>query len=150
MNIRHPGQLKKWKSWEPFWSYQLNSTANPAHLPQNWTKSAVLFLRFSARENGRIFGKAIAHPYNRPQKAPKDLIKPRKTSKCKNLLVSRNVKAFFALFSKGKWQAFWQSYVPPSGLFDFYISHFFISHFDAANIKCFLSDKIWKIIETKY
>ena len=36
MNIRHPGQLKKWKSWGPFWSYQLNITANPAHLPQNW------------------------------------------------------------------------------------------------------------------
>ena len=42
MNIRHPGQLK-WKSWGPFWSYQLNSTANPAHLPQNWAKLAVLF-----------------------------------------------------------------------------------------------------------
>ena len=41
MNIRHPGQLKKWKSWEPFWSYQLNSTANPAHLPQNWAKFEV-------------------------------------------------------------------------------------------------------------
>ena len=36
MNYRHPWQLKKSKSWEPFWSYQLNSTANPAHLPQNW------------------------------------------------------------------------------------------------------------------
>ena len=33
---RHPLQLKKSKSWEPFGSYQLNSTANPAHLPQNW------------------------------------------------------------------------------------------------------------------
>ena len=22
INIRHPGQLKKSKSWEPFWSYQ--------------------------------------------------------------------------------------------------------------------------------
>ena len=46
INIRHPWQLKKSKSWEPFWSYQLNSTANPAHLPQNWAKlakSAVLF-----------------------------------------------------------------------------------------------------------
>ena len=43
MNIRHPGQLKKWKSWGPFWSYQLNSTANPAHLPQNRAKLAVLF-----------------------------------------------------------------------------------------------------------
>ena len=35
MNNRHPLQLKKSKSWEPFGSYQLNSTANPAHLPQN-------------------------------------------------------------------------------------------------------------------
>ena len=40
MNIRHPWQLKKSKSWGPFWSYQLNSTANPAHLPQNWAKLA--------------------------------------------------------------------------------------------------------------
>ena len=36
MNNRHPWQLKKSKFWGPFWSYQLNSTANPAHLPQNW------------------------------------------------------------------------------------------------------------------
>ena len=42
MNHRHPWQLKKSKSWEPFWSYQLNSTANPAHLPQNWAKLAKL------------------------------------------------------------------------------------------------------------
>ena len=35
-HIRYIWQLKKWKSWELFWSYQLNSTANPAHLPQNW------------------------------------------------------------------------------------------------------------------
>jgi len=35
MNNRHPLQLKKSESWEPFGSYQLNSTANPAHLPQN-------------------------------------------------------------------------------------------------------------------
>ena len=45
---RHPLQLKKSKSWEPFGSYQLNSTANPAHLPQNLAKlakSAVLFSR---------------------------------------------------------------------------------------------------------
>ena len=35
MNNRQPLQLKKSKSWEPFGSYQLNSTANPAHLPQN-------------------------------------------------------------------------------------------------------------------
>ena len=47
INIRHPGQLKKWKSFEPFWSYQLNSTANPAHLPQNWAKLAKLAVLFS-------------------------------------------------------------------------------------------------------
>ena len=28
MNIRHPGQLKKLKSWGPFSSYQVNSTAS--------------------------------------------------------------------------------------------------------------------------
>ena len=46
INIRHLGQLKKWKSWELFCSYQINSTANPAHLPQNrakLAKSPVLF-----------------------------------------------------------------------------------------------------------
>ena len=47
INIRHPWQLKKSKSWEPFWSYQLNSTANPAHLPQNWAKLAKLAVLFS-------------------------------------------------------------------------------------------------------
>ena len=36
MNNRHLWQLKKSKSLGPFWSYQLNSTANLAHLPQNW------------------------------------------------------------------------------------------------------------------
>ena len=42
-----PGTIEKRKSWEPFWSYQLNSTANLVHLPQNWakwTKLAVIFL----------------------------------------------------------------------------------------------------------
>jgi hypothetical protein len=47
MNIRHPGKMKKWKSWEPFWSYQLNSTANPAHLPQNWAELGKLAVLFS-------------------------------------------------------------------------------------------------------
>ena len=32
INIQHPGELKKSKSWEPFWSYQLNSTADLANL----------------------------------------------------------------------------------------------------------------------
>ena len=26
-----------------FWSYQLDSTANPVHLPEQWAKLAVLF-----------------------------------------------------------------------------------------------------------
>ena len=46
MNIWHPGQLKKLKSWGPFWSYQLNSTANSAHFARflgKWSKLAVLF-----------------------------------------------------------------------------------------------------------
>ena len=46
MNNRHLWQLKKSKSWGPFWSYQLNSSANPAHLPQKrakWAELAVLF-----------------------------------------------------------------------------------------------------------
>ena len=37
MNTRHPGQLKILRQ---FWNYQLNRTANPAHLPQNWSKLA--------------------------------------------------------------------------------------------------------------
>ena len=41
IKIWHPGQLKKSKSWEPFGSYQLNSTANPAHLPQSWANFEV-------------------------------------------------------------------------------------------------------------
>ena len=35
MNTRHPWPLKKSKSWGPFWSYQLNSTANSAYSPRN-------------------------------------------------------------------------------------------------------------------
>ena len=37
---------KKSKSWWPFWSYQLNSTANLANLAQflgKWAELAVLF-----------------------------------------------------------------------------------------------------------
>ena len=32
MKVWHPWQLKKLKSWGPFWSYQLNCIANSAHL----------------------------------------------------------------------------------------------------------------------
>ena len=38
---------KKSKSWGPFWSYQLDSTANPAHLPKKWAKGAELAEQFS-------------------------------------------------------------------------------------------------------
>ena len=34
------GNWKKSKSWGPFWSYQLITSANPAHLPQKWAKWA--------------------------------------------------------------------------------------------------------------
>ena len=38
--------LKIWKrSWEPFRSCLLNSTANPVHFHQNWAELAVLFSR---------------------------------------------------------------------------------------------------------
>jgi hypothetical protein len=35
--------IKKIKILGLFWSYQLDSTANPAHLVKKWTKLAVLF-----------------------------------------------------------------------------------------------------------
>ena len=35
INNRHQLQLKFSKSWEPFWSYQLNSPAKPADSPKN-------------------------------------------------------------------------------------------------------------------
>ena len=34
--------MKKLKSWGPFWSYQLNSLINLAHLPRNLAKWAEL------------------------------------------------------------------------------------------------------------
>jgi hypothetical protein len=55
INIWHPEQLKKFKSWEPFWSYQQNNTANPAHLPQNWAKLAKLAVLFSSKTSPRFF-----------------------------------------------------------------------------------------------
>ena len=44
--MNKPWQLKKSKSWGPFWSCQLNSTANLAHLANflgKWAELAVLF-----------------------------------------------------------------------------------------------------------
>jgi hypothetical protein len=54
MNFRHPGQLNKLKTWEPFLSYQLNSTANSAHLPQNWAKLAKLAVLFCSKTTSGI------------------------------------------------------------------------------------------------
>jgi hypothetical protein len=42
MKVWHPLQLKKSKSWEPFCSYQLNSTANSAYLALFYSKWAGL------------------------------------------------------------------------------------------------------------
>ena len=47
MNNRHPWPLKKSKSWGPFWSYQLNSTANSAHLAHFHGEQAELAVLFS-------------------------------------------------------------------------------------------------------
>jgi hypothetical protein len=47
MKVWHPWQLKKSKSWVPFGSYQLNSTANSAHFARflgKWAELAVLFI----------------------------------------------------------------------------------------------------------
>ena len=41
---RYPENLKK--LWEPFGSYLLNSTANPAHFYSNWAGLAVLLSRY--------------------------------------------------------------------------------------------------------
>ena len=47
MKLWHPLQLKKLKSWEPFWSFLQKSTANPAHLPKKWAKWAEMAVQFS-------------------------------------------------------------------------------------------------------
>ena len=48
MNNRHQWQWKKSKSREPFWSYQINSTAaDRANLTQFWSKLAGLVVLFS-------------------------------------------------------------------------------------------------------
>jgi len=47
MNNWHPWQLKKSKSWEPFWSYQLDITADLVNLAKFWGKRAGLVVLFS-------------------------------------------------------------------------------------------------------
>jgi hypothetical protein len=54
MNNWHPWQLNESKSWGPFWSYQLDSTDNPAHFPQKWAKWAKLAVLFSFKTAPRI------------------------------------------------------------------------------------------------
>ena len=44
VNKTYAESMKK-KSWMPFGSYLLNSTANPAHFHSNWAELAVLFSR---------------------------------------------------------------------------------------------------------
>jgi hypothetical protein len=45
--IRAHGNWKKSKFWGPFWSYQLDSTANSAYSTQKWAKWAELAVLFS-------------------------------------------------------------------------------------------------------
>ena len=47
IKVWHPWQLKKSKSWGPLRSYQLNSSANSANLPQKWAKWAKLAVLIS-------------------------------------------------------------------------------------------------------
>ena len=39
--------IEKIKILGPFWSYQLDSTANSAHLPRKWAKLAKVAVLFS-------------------------------------------------------------------------------------------------------
>jgi hypothetical protein len=50
---KYPENMKK--SWEPFGSYLLNSTANPAHFHPNWAGLAVLFRRQLLNDSQDIF-----------------------------------------------------------------------------------------------
>jgi hypothetical protein len=57
MKVWHPWQLKKSKSRGPFWSYQLNRTANSAHFALfcgEWAKLAV-FLGDGSKTANKIF-----------------------------------------------------------------------------------------------
>ena len=54
--------LKKSKSWGLFWSYQLNSSVNPTHLPQKWVKFAGLAMVLNGsfkRTPGKILNPAF-------------------------------------------------------------------------------------------
>ena len=68
MNNQHPWQLKKIKFWGPFWSYELNSTANSVYSPQKWAKCTELAVLFSWQlQNGStilIFSIAMGADYS--------------------------------------------------------------------------------------
>ena len=52
LNSEVPDRRASEKSWGPFWSYQLDNTANPAHLQKKrakWAKLAGLF------SHGRLY-----------------------------------------------------------------------------------------------
>jgi hypothetical protein len=58
---------KKSKSWGPFWSYQLNSTANSAHFAQffgKWAKLAVLFSSSKTTPRILIFSIVLGAEYS--------------------------------------------------------------------------------------
>ena len=48
MNYQQPWKLKKSKPWVPFWSYQLDSSANPQKWAK-WDELAVLFRKTAIR-----------------------------------------------------------------------------------------------------
>ena len=63
MNNQQPWQLKKSESWEPFWSYQLDNSASPSHLPQKWAKLAKSAVLFSGYLRILIFSIAMGAEY---------------------------------------------------------------------------------------
>ena len=78
MNYRHPWQLKKSKSCEPFWRYQLNSTVNLANFfnyhgckdfpafrvalerPESLYMNAFFYIKFIAAFTPTFFGYIIS------------------------------------------------------------------------------------------
>jgi hypothetical protein len=64
MKVWHPWPLKKSKSWGPFWNYQLNSTANPAHLPHKVGQMGCLAGSSKTAPRILIFSIAIGADYS--------------------------------------------------------------------------------------
>ena len=56
MNDWHPWQLKKKsKFWWPFWSYQVNSTANSAYSPRKWANKLVVLFSWQLQNGPQDF-----------------------------------------------------------------------------------------------